>query len=195
MDINFKSKLISSTIVAMLISIPTLASATDCNYSKQASATSYSNQASQGSFIKVAAHAKAPMAQADIVDTAVSAGSFNTLVTAVKAAGLVQTLKGAGPYTVFAPTDEAFAKIPKAQLDALIADKDALKKVLLYHVVSGKVSSGDVVKLKSAKTAQGSDVMIDASSGVMINSSKVVMADVMTSNGIIHAIDTVLMPN
>jgi uncharacterized surface protein with fasciclin (FAS1) repeats len=195
MDINFKSKLISSTIVAMLISIPTLASATDCNYSKQASATSYSNQASQGSFIKVAAHAKAPMAQADIVDTAVSAGNFNTLVTAVKAAGLVQTLKGAGPYTVFAPTDEAFAKIPKAQLDALIADKDALKKVLLYHVVSGKVSSGDVVKLKSAKTAQGSDVMIDASSGVMINSSKVVMADVMTSNGIIHAIDTVLMPN
>ena len=129
----------------------------------------------------------------DIVDTAVSAG-FNTLVAAVTAADLVDTLKGDGPFTVFAPTDEAFAKIPADALNALLADKEALRKVLLYHVVAGKVTAADVVKLNSATTAQGSDVMIDASSGVKINDATVVKADVMTANGIIHAIDTVLMP-
>lgn len=132
--------------------------------------------------------------KADIVDTAVAAGSFDTLVTAVKAAGLVDTLKGEGPFTVFAPTDEAFAAIPKADLEALLADKEKLTAVLTYHVVSGKVTSDQVVKLETADTVQGSSVAIDASSGVMINDAKVVKADIMTSNGVIHVIDKVLMP-
>ena len=130
----------------------------------------------------------------DVVDTAVAAGSFKTLATALQAAGLVDTLKGAGPFTVFAPTDEAFAKIPRADLDALIADKAKLTKVLTYHVVAGKVMASDVVKLKDAKTIEGQMVKIDASNGVMINKSKVVKADIQTSNGVIHVIDTVLMP-
>jgi len=130
----------------------------------------------------------------DIVDTAVAAGNFKTLASALTAAGLVDTLKGKGPFTVFAPTDEAFAKIPKADLDALIADKAKLTKVLTYHVVAGKVMASDVVKLKDAKTVEGEMVKIDASNGVMINKSKVIKADIQTSNGVIHAIDTVLMP-
>ncbi len=130
----------------------------------------------------------------DIVDTAVSAGSFNTLVTALKKAGLVETLKGKGPFTVFAPTDDAFAKIPSDQLNALLADKAALTKVLTYHVVPGKVMSGDVVKLASAQTVEGQSVRIDASSGVKVDNARVVQADIETSNGVIHAIDSVLMP-
>ena len=130
----------------------------------------------------------------DIVDTAVAAGNFKTLASALTAAGLVDTLKGKGPFTVFAPTDEAFAKIPKADLDALIADKAKLTKVLTYHVVAGKVMASDVVKLKDAKTVEGQMLKIDASNGVMINKSKVIKADIQTSNGVIHAIDTVLMP-
>ena len=130
----------------------------------------------------------------DIVDTAVAAGNFKTLASALQAAGLIETLKGKGPFTVFAPTDEAFAKIPKADLDALIADKAKLTKVLTYHVVAGKVMASDVVKLKDAKTVEGQMLKIDASNGVMINKSKVVKADIQTSNGVIHAIDTVLMP-
>lgn len=130
----------------------------------------------------------------DIVDTAVAAGNFKTLASALTAAGLVDTLKGKGPFTVFAPTDEAFAKIPKADLDALIADKAKLTKVLTYHVVAGKVMASDVATLKSAKTVEGQMVKIDASNGVMINKSKVVKADIQTSNGVIHVIDTVLMP-
>ncbi len=129
----------------------------------------------------------------DIVDTAVAA-KFTTLVTAVKEAGLVDALKGEGPYTVFAPTDEAFAKLPKGTLEGLLKDKDKLKAVLLYHVVSGKVTAEQVVKLKSAKTLQGSSVKIDAAEGVKINGSKVIKADVLTSNGVIHVIDTVLIP-
>jgi len=132
---------------------------------------------------------------ADIVDTAVSAGSFNTLVTAIKAAGLAETLKGKGPFTVFAPTDDAFAKIPKEQLDALIADKDALTKVLTYHVVPGSVSASEVVNLDSAKTVQGSSVNIDATDGVKIDNAKVIKTDIQASNGVIHVIDTVIMPN
>jgi len=112
---------------------------------------------------------------ADIVDTAVKAGSFSTLVAAVKAAGLVDTLKGAGPFTVFAPTDEAFAKLPDGTVDALLKDIPKLKKILTYHVVSGKVMAADVVKLKSAKTVEGSDVKIDASSGVKVNDATVSM--------------------
>lgn len=130
----------------------------------------------------------------DIVDTAVNAGSFSTLVAAVKAAGLVDTLKGAGPFTVFAPTDEAFAKLPDGTVDALLKDIPKLKQILTYHVVSGKVMAADVVKLKSATTVEGSDVKIDASNGVKVNDSTVITPDVATDNGVIHIIDTVLLP-
>ncbi|MEA5452490.1 fasciclin domain-containing protein [Leptolyngbya sp. CCNP1308] len=131
---------------------------------------------------------------ADIVDTAVNAGSFSTLVAAVKAAGLVDTLKGKGPFTVFAPTDEAFAKLPTGAVDGLLKDVTKLKKVLTYHVVSGKVMAADVTKMKSATTVEGSDVKIDASNGVKVNDSTVTTADVAADNGVIHIIDTVLMP-
>lgn len=131
---------------------------------------------------------------ADIVDTAVNAGSFSTLVAAVKAAGLVETLKGAGPFTVFAPTDEAFAKLPAGTVDGLLKDIPQLTKILTYHVVSGKVTAADVTNLKSAKTVEGSEIKIDASNGVKINESTVTTADVMADNGVIHIIDTVLMP-
>jgi uncharacterized surface protein with fasciclin (FAS1) repeats len=131
----------------------------------------------------------------DIVDTAVGAGSFNTLVTAVKAAGLVETLKSAGPFTVFAPTDEAFAKVPKATLDALLADKEALKKVLLYHVVAGNVMAKDVVGLKEAKTVQGSSAKVTVKGGkVMIDNANVVKTDILCTNGVIHVIDSVILP-
>jgi uncharacterized surface protein with fasciclin (FAS1) repeats len=130
----------------------------------------------------------------DIVDTAVQAGSFNTLVAAVQAAGLAETLKGAGPFTVFAPTDEAFAKLPKGTVDALLKDIPKLKQILTYHVVAGKVMAADVVKIKSAKTVEGSELKIDASNGVKINDSTVTTPDVAADNGVIHIIDTVLMP-
>ncbi len=129
----------------------------------------------------------------DIVDTAIKAGNFKTLVTAVQAAGLVDTLKGPGPFTVFAPTDAAFAKVPKAQLDALLADKAKLTKVLTYHVVSGAVMAKDV-KAGMVKTVEGSDLTLATTGGVTVNGAKVVAADVKASNGVIHAIDTVLMP-
>ncbi len=130
---------------------------------------------------------------ADIVDTAVSAGNFKTLVTAVKAAGLVDTLKGPGPFTVFAPTDAAFAKIPKADLDALLKDKAALTKVLTYHVVPGKVMAKDV-KAGNVKTVQGGNLTLATMGGVTVNGAKVVAADVAADNGVIHAVDTVIMP-
>ena len=129
----------------------------------------------------------------DIVDTAVAAGNFKTLVVALKAAGLVPTLKGKGPFTVFAPTDDAFAKIPKADLDALLKDKTKLKAVLTYHVVPGQVMSTDL-KAGSVKTVQGSDMVVSTMGGAMVNDAKVVAADVAADNGVIHAIDTVLMP-
>jgi len=132
---------------------------------------------------------------ADIVDTAVSAGSFKTLVKAVQAAGLVDTLKGPGPFTVFAPTDEAFAKLPAGTLESLLANPEQLKKVLTYHVVAGKVMASDVVKLKEAKTVQGSSVKIKVSGGtVMIDNAKVVKTDIVCDNGVIHVIDTVILP-
>jgi uncharacterized surface protein with fasciclin (FAS1) repeats len=131
---------------------------------------------------------------ADIVDTAVKAGSFSTLVAAVKAAGLVDTLKSAGPFTVFAPTDDAFAKLPAGTVDSLLKDIPKLKKILTYHVVSGKVMAADVMKMKSAKTVEGSEVKIDTSKGVKINNSMVTTPDVVADNGVIHVIDTVLMP-
>jgi uncharacterized surface protein with fasciclin (FAS1) repeats len=131
----------------------------------------------------------------DIVDTAVGAGQFKTLVTAVKAAELVETLKGKGPFTVFAPTDEAFAKIPKGKLEALLKDKKALAGVLTYHVVAGKVMAADVVKLDSAKTVQGKSVDIVVKDGtVTINGAKVMKTDIICKNGVIHVIDAVLMP-
>ncbi len=131
---------------------------------------------------------------ADIVDTAVKAGSFTTLVAAVTAAGLVDTLKGPGPFTVFAPTDEAFAKLPAGTVEALLKDIPKLTKILTYHVVSGKVMAADVVKLKSATTVEGSTVKIDASNGVKINDSTVTTPDVAADNGVIHIIDAVLLP-
>ena len=132
---------------------------------------------------------------ADIVDTAVSAGNFTTLVTAVKAAGLVDTLKGAGPFTVFAPTDEAFAKLPAGTVEGLLKDPEKLEGILLYHVVSGKVMASDVVKMKSAKTAEGGSVKIHAMGGkVMVGNAEVVKTDIVCDNGVIHVIDTVLIP-
>jgi len=130
----------------------------------------------------------------DIVDTAVAAGSFKTLATALTAAGLIDTLKGAGPFTVFAPTDEAFAKLPAGTLDALLKDKAKLTAVLTYHVVAGKVMAADVVKLKSAKTVQGSSVTIDTAKGVKVDAANVVKTDIACSNGVIHVIDTVILP-
>ena len=134
----------------------------------------------------------------DIVDTASSAGSFNTLVAAVKAADLVDTLKSEGPFTVFAPTDEAFAKLPPGTLDDLLKpeNKEKLQSILTYHVVPGKVMAKDVMMLTSAKTANGQSLSIDKSAGgVMIDNAKVVKTDIMCSNGIIHVIDTVVIPN
>ena len=131
---------------------------------------------------------------ADIIDTATGSEDFNTLVTAIKAADLVNTLKGKGPFTVFAPTDAAFAKLPKGTVDELLKDTPKLKKILTYHVVSGQVMAADVAKLKAATTVEGSDVKIDASKGVKVNDSTVTTADIKVDNGVIHAIDTVLMP-
>jgi uncharacterized surface protein with fasciclin (FAS1) repeats len=131
----------------------------------------------------------------DIVDTAVAAGSFKTLAKLLGDAGLVETLKGAGPFTVFAPTDAAFAKLDKATLDAVGKDKELLKKVLTYHVVSGKVMAADVVKLSEAKTVQGSSAKITVKDGkVWVDGANVVTTDIACSNGVIHVIDSVIMP-
>lgn len=130
----------------------------------------------------------------DIVDTAVSAGTFNTLAAALEAADLVDTLKSEGPFTVFAPTDEAFAKIPKEQLDSILADKELLTSILTYHVVAGKVMAEDVADLTSAETVQGQSIRIDTTSGVMVDNAQVVATDIMASNGVIHVIDTVIIP-
>lgn len=131
----------------------------------------------------------------DIVDTAIAAGSFTTLAKALTEAGLVDTLKGKGPFTVFAPTDEAFAKLPKGTLEALLKDKKKLTAVLTYHVVSGSVKAADAAKLTSAKTVNGQEIQIKADKGaVTINGAKVVTADIAASNGVIHVIDTVLLP-
>jgi uncharacterized surface protein with fasciclin (FAS1) repeats len=136
---------------------------------------------------------------ADIVDTAVAAGTFKTLVAAVTAANLVDTLKGKGPFTVFAPNDDAFAKLPKGTVEGLLKDIPKLTAVLTYHVVAGKVMAADVVKLKSAKTVQGQEVKVDASKwhlhkSVKINDAEVIKADIVTDNGVIHVIDKVLLP-
>ena len=129
----------------------------------------------------------------DIVDTAVAAGNFKTLATALQAAGLIDTLKGPGPFTVFAPTDAAFAKIPKADLDALLKDKAKLTAVLTYHVVAGKVMAKDV-KAGKVKTVQGSELTIGTMGGVKVDNAKVTATDIVADNGVIHVIDTVVMP-
>lgn len=129
----------------------------------------------------------------DIVDTAVGAGNFKTLAAALQAAGLVDTLKGPGPFTVFAPTDEAFAKIPKAQLDALLKDKAKLTAVLTYHVVPGMVLAKDV-KAGAVKTVQGSALTVTTGSGVKVDNANVTATDIVADNGVIHVIDSVVMP-
>jgi uncharacterized surface protein with fasciclin (FAS1) repeats len=129
----------------------------------------------------------------DIVETAVAAGDFKTLATALGAAGLVDTLKGKGPFTVFAPTDAAFAKIPKADLDALLKDKAKLTAVLTYHVVPGRVMAADV-KAGAVKTVQGSNLTVTTAGGVKVNNANVVKTDIVASNGVIHVIDTVVIP-
>jgi uncharacterized surface protein with fasciclin (FAS1) repeats len=138
-------------------------------------------------FAATAVHAK------DIVDTAVAAGSFKTLATALQAAGLVDTLKGKGPFTVFAPTDEAFAKVPKDQLDALLKDKAKLTAVLTYHVVPGKVMAADV-KAGKVKTVQGSEITVSTAGGVKVDAANVVKTDIVADNGVIHVIDAVILP-
>jgi uncharacterized surface protein with fasciclin (FAS1) repeats len=143
--------------------------------------------------VAIALSSTVAFAAKDIVDVAAGNKDFSTLVTAIKAAGLVETLKGKGPFTVFAPTNEAFAKIPKADLDALLKDKAKLTAVLTYHVVPGKVMAKDV-KAGDAATVNGKAIKITTDKGVMVNNAKVIKTDVAASNGVIHAIDTVLMP-
>jgi uncharacterized surface protein with fasciclin (FAS1) repeats len=141
--------------------------------------------------------AAAGTGQKDIVDTAVAAGTFNTLATALQAAGLADTLKGKGPFTVFAPTDEAFSKLPAGTVESLLKpeNKEKLRAILLYHVVSGDVTAARAMKLSSAKTVNGQDLKLTMNDGtVMVNDAKVVKADVLASNGVIHVIDTVLLP-
>ena len=131
----------------------------------------------------------------NIVQAATSNGSFKTLLTAVKAAGLSDTLSGIGPFTVFAPTDEAFAKLPKGTVENLLKDKIKLKEILTYHVVPGKVLARDVAKLSTTKTLQGKSLHFDNSNGVKIGNATVIKSDILTSNGVIHVIDSVMLPN
>lgn len=131
----------------------------------------------------------------NIVEVAINAGSFNTLVAAVQAAGLAETLSGPGPFTVFAPSDDAFAKLPDGTVEGLLEDKEQLSKILTYHVVPGKVMAADVQSLDKATTVEGSDLKIDASSGVKVNDATVTQADIEADNGVIHVIDTVLIPS
>ena len=130
----------------------------------------------------------------DIVDTAVAAGNFTTLAAALTAAGLIETLKGPGPFTVFAPTDEAFAALPAGTVEALLADPEALAKILTYHVIAGKVMSTDLTNGMTATTVNGADVTIMTEGGVMVNDANVTTADILASNGVIHVIDKVIMP-
>lgn len=130
----------------------------------------------------------------DIVETAISAGSFNTLVKAVEAAGLVDILKSPGPYTVFAPIDEAFARMPEGALDSLLEDIPKLKKILTYHVLFGDVRTDNLLELEEAETVEGSVVAIDTSNGYKVNQAIVVTPDILADNGVIHVIDSILMP-
>ena len=131
---------------------------------------------------------------ANIVQTAVAAGSFKTLVKAVQAAGLVDTLSSPGPFTVFAPTDEAFAKLPTGTVEGLLKDIPKLKSVLTYHVVPGRMMAADVVKQSSLKTVQGQNIMVDTKGGAKVNDANIVKTDIATDNGVIHVIDKVILP-
>lgn len=131
---------------------------------------------------------------ADIVETAINAGTFNTLLKAVEAADLVEILKSPGPYTVFAPTDEAFAKLPEGTLDSLLQDIPKLKRILTYHVAFGDVRAEDLMQIEEAETFEGSIVAIDSSNGIKVNDANVVTTDILTDNGVIHVIDGVLIP-
>ncbi|MGA7992486.1 MAG: fasciclin domain-containing protein [Thermoanaerobaculia bacterium] len=157
--------------------------------------TAFKPLVAAGIVLALAVPAQAGMEKKDIVDTAVAAGSFTTLAKALDAAGLIETLKGPGPFTVFAPTDAAFAKLPAGTLEKLLADKEQLTKVLTYHVVAGSVQAADVMKLKSAKTVEGADVMITVKGkSVMVNQARVVKTNIEASNGVIHVIDEVILP-
>jgi uncharacterized surface protein with fasciclin (FAS1) repeats len=129
-----------------------------------------------------------------IVETAIESGEFTTLVKAAQAADLVNTLNSPGPFTIFAPNDAAFAKLPKGTVEELLKDKERLKSVLTYHVVAGKYMAADVMKMKSAKTVQGGELMFDTKAGVKVNNAQVIKPDVLCSNGVCHVIDAVLMP-
>ncbi len=143
--------------------------------------------------------ASAVMSQAatsqDLVAVAAGAGSFQTLVAAVQAAGLVDVLKSKGPFTIFAPTDEAFAKLPEGTLEALLKDQDKLAAILTYHVVPGKLMAADVTGLSKAKTVQGQEIRIESGKGVMVNEANVIQTDIAASNGVIHVIDSVILPS
>jgi len=130
----------------------------------------------------------------NIVETAIEAGNFKTLIKAVQAAGLVETLSGKGPFTVFAPNDKAFAKLPAGTVEGLLKDKGKLTAVLTYHVVPGKVMAADVLKLKKAKTAQGQEITINTTKGVKVDSANVIQTNIECTNGVIHVIDSVIMP-
>ena len=144
-------------------------------------------------FAETPTMAKAAPAEKDIIDVAVADGRFKTLAAAIQAAGLVDTLKGAGPFTVFAPTDEAFGKLPKGTVEALLADKAKLTSVLTYHVVPGKVMAKDV-KAGKVKTVQGSELTVGTTGGVMVDGAKVTATDIVADNGVIHVIDSVMLP-
>ncbi len=178
------------SIVTAVVAVTAFASQT---YAGTCQASKYKQTSAQAAGHSEERTAYRPV-EADIVDTAVSAGNFKTLVAAVKAAGLVEALKGEGPLTVFAPTDEAFAKLPKGTVEALLKDKEKLTKILTYHVVPGKVTAKDVAKLNSAGSLQGAFLRVDTSKGVRVNEAQVVKADIQASNGVIHVIDTVLLP-
>lgn len=131
---------------------------------------------------------------ADLVETAVNAGNFNTLVKAVEAAQQVEILKSPGPYTVFAPTDEAFAKLPEGTLDSLLQNIPKLKKIVLYHVAFGDVRVEDLMQIEEVETVEGSIIAVDSADGIKLNDANVVTTDILTDNGVIHVIDAVLMP-
>jgi len=178
---------------ALALPVASLAMADDCPLAAAKKAQAHAQAQAQTHVQTVAFNAE----KKDIVDTAVGAGSFKTLVAAVQAAGLVETLKGAGPFTVFAPTDEAFAKLPAGTVETLLKpeNKEKLVAVLTYHVVPGKVMAADVVKLTEAPTVQGSKAKVKVVDGaVMIDGAKVVKTDIETSNGVIHVIDAVILP-
>jgi transforming growth factor-beta-induced protein len=189
-------KLIALTAVAMLAS--SAHAGQKCKGTRTVVLSSTPCQQSHVTYITTAQPAAAhPAAKTDIVDTAIAAASFKTLGAAVQAAGLVDTLKGAGPFTVFAPTDEAFAKLPAGTVESLLKPENRakLQAVLTYHVVAGKVMASDVVKVSFAKTVNGKAAVVKVNdAGVMIDNAKVVATDIETSNGVIHVIDSVILP-